>query len=122
MRLTIAAFAFAMLSWPVAGCAASRLRVTSEPVTVTLRAPASGGRLLLHLDDVRAAPGAAAQFRIVLDGKEVVQDLYLMQPKGQNLVIPLPRKAGHDVRMTILPLGPDVDVTMKRPRVTAEPR
>jgi hypothetical protein len=122
MRLTIAAFAFALMSWPVAGCAASRLHVTSAPVTVTLHAPAGGGRLLLHLDDVRAAPGAAAQFRVVLDGKEVVQELYLMQPKGQNLVIPLPREGEQDLRVTLEPLGPEVDVTMKRPRVTAEPR
>jgi len=119
------------------------VHVTATPATIEIgSAPrtAVGGKLVLHLDDVRVAEGEAAVLRVFVnrpdataatptDHMSFVEELFLVPSRssastpgargsGQNLVLPLPEgavKPGERITVTIVPIRADAEGRLTEP-------
>lgn len=120
-----------------------RMHVTAAPATVEIgSAPltAVGGKLVLHLDDVRVAEGEAAILRVFVnrpdataatptDSVSFVEELFLVPSRSsastpgargssQNLALPLPEgtvKPGERITVTIIPIRADAEGRLTEP-------
>jgi hypothetical protein len=120
-----------------AACSAhdDHVRLTAAPVTVDIGSvpqAGSGGRLVLHLDDVRVAEGQAAVFRVFVnrpdataatatEEKGFVDEIFLVPARstptapgarspGQNLALPLSAgrvQPGEKITVTLIPVAAD---------------
>jgi hypothetical protein len=121
------------------------VHVMAAPTTIEIgsAAPATGKRLVLHLDEVRVAEGQGAVFRVFVNRPDAtaatpttaggfVDELFLVPSRtrattpgarqpGQNLALPLPPgllKLGSPITVTLVPVRPSSQGQLAAPGKT----